>query len=356
MKETPTRLPLRLAPQSGESLAGFVMRLATRNLFSSPSWIADVADVAFPGLQTHNCDLRNLSVITDIDEKTLRGMASWRETDDMVHFPGGLLVPHRLFPLESRRFCPLCMKESPYHRAIWDVKPLDVCPLHGVKLESACRCGRPVTWQDQAVDRCECGSLLSQRPTQNVGDKVSTLCAQIWRLADIVPGPLSMPRSFWDGPLNQTLEVLASVGTFVVGEANASSKAQLELAAEGLALLRDWPRSYNALICSRLHQATIIKPFVRELLGVEVSPFAHALLLQYREIVGALPLEMRLEARLPLPRLTELACDDQPARIERRFHKCNYPLNSGGDPANSGHLSFLSSPLPRSQVNGNPDH
>jgi|GEM_PF-3709834 hypothetical protein len=318
MMETPTRLPLRLAPHPGESLAGFVMRLATRNLFSSPSWIADVAGIAFPGLQTHDCDLRNLSVITGVDERTLRGMASWRETDDVVHFRGGLIVPQRLFPLETRRFCPICMEESPYHRAIWDVKPLDVCPLHGVKLESACRCGRPVTWQDQAVDRCECGSLLSQHPTRNAGDKVGALCTQIWRLADIVPGPLSMPRSFWDGPLNQTLEVLASVGSFVVGEANASGKTLLELAAEGLALLEDWPHSYSALVCSRLHQATIIKPFLRELLGVEVSSFAHALLLQYREIVGALPLEMRIEARLPLPRLTEMTGDDEPPSIERR--------------------------------------
>lgn len=318
MKETPTRLPLRLAPRPGESLAGFVMRLAARNLFSSASWITDVAGIAFPSLQTHACDLRNLSSITGVDEEALRGMTSWRETDDMVLFPGGLLVPHRLFPLERRRFCPLCMKESPYHRAIWDVKPLDVCPLHGVKLESACRCGKPTSWHDRDINRCDCGSLLSQHPTRIAGDKVGTLCAQIWHLAGIVPGPLSMPRSFWDGPLNQTLEVLASVGRFVVGGANASSKTQLELAAEGLALLEDWPRSYSALISSRLHQATIIKPFVRELLGVEVSPFAHALLLKYREIVGALPLELRIEARLPLPRVTEMTGDDQPSSLERR--------------------------------------
>lgn len=356
MKEIPTRLPLRLAPQPGESLAGFVMRLATRNLFSSPSWIADVAGAAFPGLQTHYCNLRNLSVIADIDEKTLRGMASWRETDDMVHFPGGLAVPHRLFPMESRRFCPLCMKESPFHRTIWDVKPLDVCPLHGVKLESACRCGKSVSWQDQSVDCCECGSLLSQRPAQNADDKVSALCMQIWRLAGITPGPLLMPRKFWNAPLNQTLDVLACVGTFVVGEANASSKTQIELAAEGHALIEDWPRSYSALICSRLHQATIIKPFVRDLLGVEESPFAYALLLQYSEIVGALPLEMRTEARLPLPRLTETTCDDQSARFERRFRKCTYPLSSGGDPADSGHLWFFSRPWPWSKANGNPDH
>ncbi len=337
MKETPNRLPLRLAPQQEESLAGFVMRLATHNLFPSPTWIAEVAGVTFPYLQTTSCDLQNLSVISDINEKILRGMVSWPEADGMVHYPGGLTVPHRLFPMEARRFCPLCMKETPFHRAIWDVKPLDICPIHGVKLEAACRCGKPVTWRDQAVDRCECGSLLCQRATRNTDDKVSTLCMQVWHLAGISPHPLSMTRRFWNGPLNQVLEVLACVGKFSVGEEDASRKSQNELAAEGHALLADWPRSYSALIFSRLQQATIIKPFVRELLGFEASPFAQALLIQYSEIVGALPREIRTEARLPLPRLGELPSDDPPTRLDGRLYRCGTPLRSGGETMNPVH-------------------
>jgi excisionase family DNA binding protein len=66
------------------------------------------------------------------------------------------------FVLHSRtQYCPLCLKESGYHRIFWDLLPVTVCLKHEVILQSVCpTCKRTVTVNWVLRNKCECGEDL----------------------------------------------------------------------------------------------------------------------------------------------------------------------------------------------------
>lgn len=46
---------------------------------------------------------------------------------------------------EHRRFCPECLKKNNFYKLIWQVKELNFCPEHNVKLEGKCpNCSKPI--------------------------------------------------------------------------------------------------------------------------------------------------------------------------------------------------------------------
>ena len=58
----------------------------------------------------------------------------------------------------GRRVCPGCLAASAYHRAIWDLMFVAVCPVHLNVLVDTCRaCGSPLGWSGNDVTRCGCG-------------------------------------------------------------------------------------------------------------------------------------------------------------------------------------------------------
>ncbi|MCT9370199.1 TniQ family protein [Acinetobacter baumannii] len=63
---------------------------------------------------------------------TLRGCVIWKNK---------LSIPDYFFSNDVERFCPLCLKEIPYWRKIWLVKPYYACLKHQIRLHTTCpRC------------------------------------------------------------------------------------------------------------------------------------------------------------------------------------------------------------------------
>ena len=71
----------------------------------------------------------------------------------------------------QRRVCPDCLREAPYHRAIWDLTFISVCPVHRKVLVDTCRrCGQPLRWL--GADLTRCGYADDGDLTQAVADDV----------------------------------------------------------------------------------------------------------------------------------------------------------------------------------------
>lgn len=74
----------------------------------------------------------------------------------------------------SRKFCPVCIKEKPYYKLIWQVKELVVCDIHQIKLVDrcpACNKRNPCLSKTSIIGYClYCGASLSDAVIEQVPD------------------------------------------------------------------------------------------------------------------------------------------------------------------------------------------
>ncbi|WP_151810624.1 TniQ family protein [Acinetobacter bereziniae] len=81
---------------------------------------------------------------------TLRGCVIWKNK---------LSIPDYFFSNDVERFCPLCLKEIPYWRKIWLVKPYYACLKHQIRLHTTCpRCQS--TLSSLRTEVCICSKCL----------------------------------------------------------------------------------------------------------------------------------------------------------------------------------------------------
>ena len=149
------RLPNGLLPYHDESLAGFIMRLAENHGY----------DRAGPILEPLQLETESLRLVAEqhADDPVLAEYLALTP-NELAQLSGGVgggrrvlghELPRELVNQSTRRACPLCLEEEPYHRALWDVSVLTVCPTHAVRLLDKCHvCKRPLTWRVGPLTHC----------------------------------------------------------------------------------------------------------------------------------------------------------------------------------------------------------
>lgn len=153
-------------PLRDESLIGFVFRLAKlRRLPTGKTLWKQCGDQNLTNRPTPD-RLQALADNARIDVSELRAI-SCGEPNRSVGAFRGIELPATVFDCRGaadRRICPDCLAEVPYHRAIWDLTFVAVCPVHLKVLVDACRvCGQPLKWAGDDLTRCRCrrGDLTS---------------------------------------------------------------------------------------------------------------------------------------------------------------------------------------------------
>ena len=149
------RLPNGLVPFKDESLAGFIMRLAENHSYDRPFSILEPLKLGTVSLR--------LVAEQHADDPVLAEYLALTP-EELARLSGGVgggrrvlghELPRELVNQSTRRACPLCLDEKPYHRALWDVSVLTVCPKHAVRLLDKCHaCKRPLTWQVGPLTHC----------------------------------------------------------------------------------------------------------------------------------------------------------------------------------------------------------
>jgi hypothetical protein len=168
-------LPLRCDPIDGESLNGFIARLAKENGFHKVAWVAEIAEIPFPQRWYGDDDIERLASVAGRDFGELRAIAA-----TLPHPKGGTYVssmhgrdvPTGVFVRDVRRLCPRCLEISAYHPAIWEMRFVRSCVDHGGRLLAACpTCKRQLDWRTDSVCLCSCGFDLRTAETVAVPEE-----------------------------------------------------------------------------------------------------------------------------------------------------------------------------------------
>lgn len=85
-----------------------------------------------------------------------------------------------------RSFCPLCIKEKPYHRIYWQHDLIKICLTHNTILVDRCLCGRSIGISEIFYNKCVCGVILSDiEPSYNSNDLIYFSQLRVYKALDI---------------------------------------------------------------------------------------------------------------------------------------------------------------------------
>ena len=107
-----------------------------------------------------------------------------------------VLAKRCLNPISNARFCPLCLRESPYHHLSWVLSTVAVCLQHQCLLEDRCpRCKRSVSVSEVVNRRCgTCQADLSIAPVVSVAEDTLGILSQkaIQHWLAVAPIPIQL--------------------------------------------------------------------------------------------------------------------------------------------------------------------
>ncbi|TLU71889.1 TniQ family protein [Lichenicoccus roseus] len=267
------RLPLRAAPVVGETILGFLVRLAERNGLHLGLPFARSLGIPFATLTmaaTGEFDLAQLAIASQIPLSTLLAMTYRGEQGRPLSFRGRP-VSRRALIFARRSFCPACLAEKPYHRDMWDLALSTACLRHRTLLSNECHaCGKTTGWRDSSIRTCRCGFDLSRSPMQAIPDGALAAISEVHVLFgtdDVLDDPRSTP---WPKVLRSLGAEEASSLMFHLGW-YASSRSGIPRSLADPAFLDavpsiltlgyqiglDWPEAFHAFLsrCAALTPA-----------------------------------------------------------------------------------------------------
>ena len=96
-------------------------------------------------LQTLNLNPDYINLAFDRDKSTSRAPRIYRN----------VIIDLSLFKSKSHSYCPQCLKEQPYFRKLWLLRPVYSCPIHSILLLDNCyRCGHAINLQSGSIVNC----------------------------------------------------------------------------------------------------------------------------------------------------------------------------------------------------------
>jgi hypothetical protein len=150
---------------SGESLNGFVRRLAERNAIT-PTFLMSFtrASKPFP-VGTDTRIVEGLAILSGHDTDTLRTMGAPPSHPDIREQEGrpalvlhGQAVSWRHERRQLKAVCPACLAEAvPFHRLEWDFLFAGACHVHRCGLLAKCPgCDEWLGWNETRLTCCQC--------------------------------------------------------------------------------------------------------------------------------------------------------------------------------------------------------
>lgn len=217
MSEQVYGVPLWSAPLPEEPAHGLVMRLAEINGYPTLQSVLDVTGLTIAGLHRGE-KLDRLATIVRCPVAMIAADSFILENEVDV-----ALRDHRLnfkhdYALQSRRACPACLRESPHHRFMWDLRFVTSCPRHGIKLVDTCACGsgRKLGWKDHRVYRGRCCNRGDLRTLEGEPADPDVVAMDAYFAGRFGVGPAVSVPGLDELALCDAIEVLDRVGALAV--------------------------------------------------------------------------------------------------------------------------------------------
>lgn len=254
-----SRYPLPLTPDPSESLISIVHRLSEENGYKDALSIYGDARIHHLGQEIPGSKLDVIAARSGLDVGDLANRQTERCPDKGIRFLGTGLQPS-LIERQRLKFCIRCLQEFGFHRLIWELAPINTCPLHQVALVRDCpSCGKPLIRSQKNIFICRKGHDLRAihlaLPGPIDGGACVALIYEKCGLGNLLREPQNMPSDFQDLPLGEFIDTLLLVGRIKdcilrekSSEGGASGPADfLRLAANAI---MDWPEMYCADLAS----------------------------------------------------------------------------------------------------------
>lgn len=168
-----TRLLVRPVPMPGESMTGYLLRLAEGNGFCS------LLDLDLLVSKTGGSDARTKLTSLLIEQRlhALRGPVTHFRNLRIADSGG---VDAKYWNGRRPRYCPVCLAQMPYWRAEWDLTLMVACPTHRVLLCDACPgCHRVLSWKRRRMVECDCAQSLAEAQPESAGDALVAVGAYL---------------------------------------------------------------------------------------------------------------------------------------------------------------------------------
>jgi hypothetical protein len=245
------RLVVRGSPRTGESLRGFVLRIAEANGYRGIAPLLQLACLP-PTFVSRTSALQNLAELFDglVDVDDLHARSHCSTIEGGVRYQNATISAIDI-NLAHPKVCPICLQESGFARLVWDLRVVIACWRHGCYLLDHCSiCRRRLTWGRKALTACTCGADLMIQRTGEASPSILEFSQRLETMLesrnvgiDLFPTPVrtlnALCRVVWLFGINSS--------ETSQGQAWAISKPKLVRAAEiverGVGVLMGWPGS-----------------------------------------------------------------------------------------------------------------
>jgi len=284
MANTSTLL-LKPKPYTGESLAGYQLRVAEANGYPSGIWLfthflrtsrvtinsPEHAEKVASILGLEAAELNRLTYT--YDEEPPRNYV--RYFGQKLHL--------RHIKIKSPAICPHCLKEQAATSAFWELKYAVACPFHNIRLLDSCQqCGQKISWERSQVCICpRCNFDYRDSSIEIAAQEVLELVRLLYTTANIslsaLPdenSPISMPMgALKSESLSALIWMFSFIGRdFTETESPPSRKDRSgyenRLGAEYLEVLKtadflnDWPERLLDAIYKNIASRTSKTPYL----------------------------------------------------------------------------------------------
>jgi hypothetical protein len=177
-----------------------------------------------------------------------------RPTGDGMLFAGHIL-PRDMAYMDRMRVCPACLADSPHHRQLWHLVPVDACHLHGISLIEQCQaCRADLDWNSKHINECPaCGASVSSMTSQTAKTdhmEIADLFAKGTGLSDL-PNSFEVPTLLEGLSLRDQTELLRFLGRIDLfksgarpGKGRPSAEEIMQLIVRGYSVVRQWPQRF----------------------------------------------------------------------------------------------------------------
>ena len=243
-----------------ESLLGYMLRVTQANGYDSPWHIYRLANLQQDEMKTACLPAHRLASVLGQDAARLEAMSYTRtsargETTFRIaeHDLGSGLIT-RPFRLVQPGLCPLCVRESGYVDAFWDLRMATACPFHRCKALMHCpTCQSPLRQFRPGPLICKCGADLG-RVTPEIADATEVDLMRV--LYAHLHGEYAILEGLTAGlpvadllalPLRSLMVHVFRLGSFVHNEraGRLSAEDSVHAAAQ---LLADWPNGLTSYL------------------------------------------------------------------------------------------------------------
>ncbi|MEQ8392735.1 MAG: TniQ family protein [Thalassospira sp.] len=251
-------------PMRGESLIGYLIRIADTNCYESSAWILNLAGLTYARMKasTWKKGLPALAYVLQQPLEEISRLGPFNTVEgnhSKVLIANGEVISRYFLRWPTKEICSQCARENGYLSAAWELRFVTHCPKHGCRLRSACsECDEEAAYSRATADFCSCMDIQEwNKPTiteAHVG--LLRLLSNKFGGTDFKLDQHGFPEEFKQASLREAIETIVLLGSSLHiggrvdgrGYCRMSEEKVITQVATAAEALANWPHGFMRYI------------------------------------------------------------------------------------------------------------